>query len=337
MEIRELDNEIRSGLLKKVYFFYGEETFLLENKINSIKKRVVSPEFEELCFSKFEGKDASLDAFEEEFSSYPFMADKKLILVKNTGWFQNLKSKEFIKIKELFKDIPDYLYVIIEEDTFDEKKVKSLDFIGEIGGTVRFETLTVNQLSLWVTKMFEEKEKQVSSKDVLYIITASGQSMGKIYSEVNKLITFSGEEKKIKSEDVYDIVTKSTEYKIYELFDDIIEYRSHKAAEKLKALLDAKEKPTVIISGIMSRIAEILIVKHLNCDGFSKKEISSYFDYPRPDFVIQKMITKSKGFKEDYLKKAIKKGLYYDRTIKMGKIDAALASEMYVSELVAPR
>ena len=53
MEIRELDNDIKSGKLKNIYFFYGPETFLIENKINSIKKRVVLQQYEDMNFSSF--------------------------------------------------------------------------------------------------------------------------------------------------------------------------------------------------------------------------------------------------------------------------------------------
>ena len=38
MDIKELDKQIKSGALGNLYFFYGEEQFLLENKIKSIKK-----------------------------------------------------------------------------------------------------------------------------------------------------------------------------------------------------------------------------------------------------------------------------------------------------------
>ena len=53
MEIRDLDNDLKSGKLKNIYFFYGPETFMIENKINSIKKRIVLQKYEDMNFSKF--------------------------------------------------------------------------------------------------------------------------------------------------------------------------------------------------------------------------------------------------------------------------------------------
>ena len=38
MKIEELEKELRTGRLHGIYLLYGEETFLLENCLKSIKK-----------------------------------------------------------------------------------------------------------------------------------------------------------------------------------------------------------------------------------------------------------------------------------------------------------
>jgi len=334
MDIKTLDNDIKTGNIKNVYFFYGPESFLMENKISSIKKRIVNKDFEEFAFSKFQGKDADIKEFEEEWGFLPFAASEKLILLKDTGWFSNSKSAEFKEMKRMLEDLPDYLYVIIEETDFDKKKEKSIDFIESNGGIVYFDTLTVNQLSVWVDKMFSDNGKRISPSDAVYIINACSQSMGRIHGEVNKLIIFSEEKDKIDRADIEALISKSSEYKLYELFDDIVEQRSNKAAEKLITLLESGEKPTSIIASVSGKLYELLTVKLLSSDRIPAKEISAYFDFPRPDFVVNKMISQSKNYGEKYLKRMIKKGIEYDRNIKSGKISGELAAEMYVLELV---
>ena len=335
MEIRELDNDIKSGKLKNIYFFYGPETFMIENKINSIKKRVVLQQYEDMNFSSFSGKDSSFDIFEEEFYSYPMTGEKKLILLKNTGWFQNSKSKEFEVIKKLFSDIPEYLYVIVVEENFDTKKEKNVSFITEAGGgIVNFGYLPVNQLCAWIEKMFSDNEKIVKQSDILYIANACNYEMGKIYNEVNKIIIFSDDRQTVSSRDISILVTKSAEYKIYELFDDIVESRSYQAMEKLKQILESKEKPTSVIAGITNKFSELLTLKLLNSDRVPISQMSDYLDYKIPDFVIKKMLTQSKKFGEQYLKRIIKLGIKLDSSIKNGKIAQDVAVELFVAELI---
>lgn len=334
MDIKTLDSEIKKGALKRVYFFYGPESFLIENKIKSIKRRVVAEEFETVGCSKFEGKDANIKEFFEECDILPFVTEKKVIIVKNTGWFNNSGTNDYKMLKEYIENVPEYLHIIFVEEEFDKKKEKNIEFIEKNGGIVFFDILTVNQLSVWVDKMFSDAEKSVSPADISFIINACSQSMSCIFSEVNKLILFSGENSKIRREDIDALVVKTSEYKIYEMFDDIVNQNRHKATEKLLNLLESGEKPTVVISSVSGKLYELLLVKLLNSDRATTREISSYLDFPRPDFVINKMITQSKKFGEPYLKRMIKKGIEYDRKIKSGRISGDKAAEMYVMELI---
>lgn len=334
MEVRELDNDIKSGKLKQLYFFYGPEVFLLENKISSIKRRVVAKGLEEFGYSKLSGREAKTEDFENEFYSYPMAGEKKLIVLKNTGWFSNSKSSEFLSIKRLFSDIPEYLYIVVREDSFEKKKEKNLDFIKEQGGIVNFEHLPVNQLCTWIEKMFSDSGKQVKQADILYIANACSCEMSKIYSEVNKLIVFSNDNDRIASDDIRTLVTKTGEYKIYELFDDIVEARGKQAAEKLKQILDSKERPTAVIAGITNRFSELLTIKLLYSDRVLLAEIKEYLEFKLPDFAVKKMLAQSKKYGEKYLKRIIRMGISLDRSIKSGKIDQTLAAEMFVSELI---
>ncbi len=334
MDIKMLDSDIKSNKIKNLYLFYGPESFLMENKLDSIKSRLIPKDFETLAYVKFEGKEAKFDEFEDECAFLPFGAEKKLLLVKNTNWLSNSKSAEFKRLKEICEDIPEYLFIVIIENDFDKKKEKNIDFIEKNGEIVLFEMLSVTALTSWVDKIFSENGKIVSQSDISYIINACSQSMGRIYSEVNKLIVFSGENEKILRDDIEALVAKTSEYRIYELFDEIIEVRADRALEKLETLLASGEKPTSIIAGISGKLYELLTVKLLNSDRVPNKEISSYFDFPRPDFVINKMITQSKRYGEKYLKRMIRKAIDFDKRIKSGKISGELAAEMYILELV---
>ena len=334
MELKDLDNDIKSGNIKRVYFFFGEETFLLENRIKSIMKRLGILNSDSMNFSKFDGIKSSFEDFAEEISSYPFGAEKKLVLLKITGWLSNEKSKEYKAFKEAASQISDYVCLIVQEDNFDKKKIKNAEFLESLGGILNFEHLTVNRLVVWLEKFFEDKGKRISTSDINYIINCCGQSMGKIYSEAQKLVLYSGENEKISSNAVRALVVKSNEYKIYELFDDIVEAKNQNAIKKTKQLLAAKEKPTAVLAGITGRLSELFSVKLLASEGMPSREISTYLDFPRPDFAIKKMITQSKRYGEKYLKRMIKRGTELDAAIKSGRIAGDAAVELFVSELV---
>lgn len=158
--------------------------------------------------------------------------------------------------------------------------------------------------------------------------------MSRIYTEVNKIILFSGENEQISSDDINALVVKTGEYKIYELFDDIVEARGKLAIEKLKQILDSKEKPTSVIAGLTNKFSELLTIKLLYSDRCSSKDMIDFLDIKVPEFVVKKMIMQSKKFGEKYLKRIVKMGINFDRLIKNGKLEQTIAAEMFVTELI---
>ena len=333
MTVEELNKQLKSKLFKRVYFFYGGETFLMENKIASMIKKTVAPGFESFNLFRFEGKKVSLDAVADAIDQFPQMSEKKLVLVKNTGLFQNAASKEFKRIKELVAGLPEYVCVIFEEDDFDKKKEKNLKFIEEAGGVVCFDYLPVNKVEVWLENRFEKDGKRISSADLTYMVRLCGQALGKLDSEYRKLVSYLGDREKITREDIDAVVDKTVEYRVYDMLDNIVENRGKKAREQLKFLQDSKEKPNTVLGIMISKLSELLLCKLLKEDGLRAHEIAGYFDFNRPLFVVKKTMQESTRFGEKYLKRMIDKGLRYDMDTKTGKLDGWTAVELYLAEL----
>lgn len=334
MTISDLDQKIRKNMLGSVYFFYGEEIYLIEDKIKSIKKRLIPAGTEELNFLQLEGKKADLNILEEFLDSFPQMSERKLAIVKNTGFFNNMNAAEFKRIKKMSESVATDTCLIFAEESFDKKKEKNLDFIADKGGVIRFDYLPGNQAEVWLERLFERCEKRISDRDVSYIVRQCGPALANIYGEFSKLIHYVGERSTVTREDIDAVIVKSTEAKIFELFDDIVESRRSKVMENFKNLMDVGEKPLTVMNRLVGSVSELLMVKQLKEEGASREEILGYFDFKRPAFVVNKLYTQSKKFGEAYLRRMVYKGLQYDVSVKSGKLDARTAVELYVIELL---
>lgn len=335
----ELEQKIKKNMLGSVYFFYGEETYLAEDKIKSIRKRLIPVGTEDLNVLRLEGKKADLDALEEFLDSFPQLSEKKLAVVKNTGYFSNMNSKEFRRIKTIVENASADNCLIFEEDAFDKKKEKNLAFIEEKGGIVRFDFLAGNQAQVWLERLAERCEKQISDKDTAYLVRLCGPSLGSIYREFTKVLRLVGERRSITRQDIDAVVVKSADVKIYELFDDIVESRRSKVMEGLKDLLSKPEKeggkaPLDVLNSLIGNVSELLMVKLLKEEGVAPEQIAEYFSFKRPVFVVNKLYAKSKKFGDAYLRRMIYQGLHYDVAVKSGKMDPAAAAELYVVELL---
>ena len=334
MEIKELDKRISSGKIKGPFFFFGEEEFLLENKVRAIRKKLIDPETEDFNYEKIDGKKITADEIISAMQTFPVMSERRLIVVRNCGFFANSKLSDFARLVEELSNVPDYLCIIFTEKNFDIKKEKNLEVFQKYGGVVKFDILSLNQLELWLEKLFEAQEKQIIMRDVSYLIKRCGQSMGTLYSEYNKLLSYVGERTKITKEDIDAATSKSVDARVFDMLDNITENRGTKVMEELKALIVSGENPSGVLTMLTTRFSELLMVKQLISNGMDPKSIADYFEPKRPSFVVNKLIAQSKQFGEPYLKRIMMKGHDYAYEVRTGNLDKWLAVEMYVAELI---
>ncbi len=332
MEIRELDKQISTGNIAKLYFFFGPEQFLLEKKITSIKKKIIPTELEEFNYIKFDSKKVSAEDIIHALRSVPVMSEKIMVVVKNSGIFENSKQKDYSRICDELSLLPDYLCVIFAEDEFSKKKEKNLEIFK--GNVVKFDFLPQAQFELWLEKMFDEQGKSILMRDIKKISERCGFSMANAYNEYNKIIAYVGERKQITDEDVDRVVTKTIDAKIFDIIDNIALKRTSQTLSEIRALESSGENASMVMTLISTRISELLMVKHLVSERVASSGIAEYFEPRRPPFVIDKLINQSKKFEEEYLRRMTLKGIKYTADVRSGLLDKWVAVEMYVAELI---
>lgn len=336
MTVAELDKQISSNKIKNVYFFFGDEQFLLENKVASIKARLIDPEFEMFNFRKFDGAGLDLAELERAVMDYPQFSEHRMVVLRDTGVFSDMRQEKFKFVRELIRNMPEYTCLVICEKSFDKKKLKNVDFINDFGGVTEFSYLTPKQMEVWLETSFESFGKRILTKDAAYMARLCGSSLGANYSEFQKLIAYVGGRERITREDIEKCVSKSAEYIIYDIFENIVANNRDKVMTQTAETASDTQGALSVITMITSKLADMLTVKELRAEGLGTAQIKGYFSFNVPDFVINKTATQSKRFGERYLRRMIKKGLKYENDIKCGLISAPDAAVMYAGELVAP-
>ena len=333
MTLNELNNKIKSAKLSGAFFFYGTEQYLLSKKVSEIKKKLIPSGTEIFNYVKFDDKNILINDVISAIDRFPQMSDIKVIVVKNSGFFNNAKLSEYKLMKDAVNTLPSDTCLIFIESDFDKKKLKNLSCFEESGGVLNFEPIPLNKMSVWVEEEFKKSGKSILSKDIKYLYELCNQSFAKISAEVSKLISFTAERQKITREDIDLCVERSVEYQVYDMINSMINGSSKKAYEQLKYLYDTKTDPFQILSIMTSRLNDLLTAKLLSEDGLSASEINGYFDYKKPDFAVKITINESRNFSEEYLKRMIDRGLFYDSECKSGNLDRFKAVEMYLAEL----
>ena len=329
----ELKKEIKSNALSGVYYFYGEETFMRDYYAEQVKKRVLEDSMEEFNLHVYTDHTFSTDDIQNAISSYPMMADKKVILFRDTGILtKSEENKDFFA--ELFDDIPDYAVVLVCERNAD-KLYAPYKSLKKNAKCVEFGYRNADRLKPWLAKAATDFEKSISASDLSYIVDRCGPSMANLRSEFQKVVAYVGARKEITRKDIDASISFSEEYQIYVLTDAIFERKGEKVFEILKEFqIQSKDMPAQrVLSSIGYFYGDILRARLLLSEGASNAEILDALS--GPPYARKKAMAFAQRVSAQHLKAAVSAIKEGDQNAKSGALEEWTALELAVSQIMS--
>lgn len=294
MTEKEFRSEIKAGKLRSAYFFYGEEEYLKRIATRTLRDLIIEDE----GFASFNLTSVSAEVNEpsvlaEPLSAFPFMADKKLVEYYGADLtlFSGSKLeqlKELLSNESLFET--SVLCIIGAPDGFEfQKKAQENKFNSVIQTelapyltTVYFNPPTPGDLVKWVVRHIEHSGAACSPDVARALISRAGKSMDKLALESDKLACYALSKGKSAADisDLDAITVADPELSAFALSNAILSGRAVDAFIALDAAKKDREKPTEILSGIISTYADMLVVKELAATGISDREINARTGIP---------------------------------------------------------
>ncbi len=85
---------LKKGDVRSVYCLYGKETYLLQETVSRIRQAVVDEETKDFNLSVFDLEEDPLDQAITDAETFPFMGEKRLVIVKNPSFLTGEKRKK---------------------------------------------------------------------------------------------------------------------------------------------------------------------------------------------------------------------------------------------------
>lgn len=257
-----------------IFVIYGEESFLMEQKLQVLKKEYNCSE-EMMNLSIYRGDEDSMESVYEDLITPPFFTDKKMIVLKNLYFLTTKKLKKDNSEIEYFEkcldnDSKEVIFVIyhVGKD-FDERKkiVKRLRKEAKF-----FEIDKVNHYKLSdSTRQAVKRRNAVIDDDALELLLSRlGDSLNNVVMEVEKLCLY---DKHITYETVDKLVSKPLDENVFALTSAILQRNRQKMFSIYKDLMILNEEPIKLIVLIAGQMRLIYQVKLLDRKGYTNKEI----------------------------------------------------------------
>lgn len=321
--MERLNQDIKNKQFQKLYLLYGSESYLRRNYMKSLKKEIIGDDT--MNYSYFEGENTDIKAFKELAQTMPFFAERRLIILENTGLIKSGGDE----LAEFLKDIPEYLHVIMVEAEVD-KRTKLFKTFNTKGSAVELNPLTGDKQAAWITGILAKNSKKMTVKDITYLVSLTGDDMVNIQSELEKLINYVGDREIITAQDADQIVTRQIGDHIFKMVDAMGQRDQTKALSYYYDLLAKREPAFKILALVIRQFNLILQAKELYEKRYTEKDIASKIGV-NPYFV-KDYIRQGKNFEVDTLKKALEACAQADEDIKFGKMSDKLSVELLIIE-----
>lgn len=280
-----LKAQLREKQPGQLYFFHGEETFLLHHYLEQLRKQILNPLTESFNYHKLTGESFDVRVFSECVENLPMMAERTMIWVDDVDLFKcNEADRE--KLTALFADLPEYCTVVFTYITVPwkpDKRLKKLwEAISSRGLIVEFGKQSQRDLIAWVTRHFAARQKKISPELCTYLIDITGGTMTALSGEIGKIAAYSGADTICKAD--IDAVTEPVlDAVVFQMTDLLSRGEYGQAMLKLGQLLKMQQDPIAILGAVGNHFRRLSTAKVLQDNGKGAPELMrlcGMADYP---------------------------------------------------------
>ncbi|MBQ9843309.1 MAG: DNA polymerase III subunit delta [Oscillospiraceae bacterium] len=331
--LQELKNDLRNKQPQRLYFFHGEEVFLLHHYLQQLKKLLTDELTESFNFHKLNNETFDLQSLADCVENLPMMAEFTFVWVDEIDIFK-LPESDREKLIEILSDIPDYCTVVFTYVTTPwkpDKRLKKLwDAVSKHGSIVEFPKQEQRDLIPWITRHFAAGKKRISPDLCAYLIEITGGTMTALSGEISKIIAYSGAETIVKAD--IDAVTEPVlDAVVFQMTDMLGAGEYGPALLKLQQLIKMQQEPIAILGAVGGHFRRISTARTLmDCGKGSDAlmQLCGLGDYPA-----RKTMAAARKFSSAFCAKAAALILETDRHLKTSYDDPQRLLELLLLQL----
>ena len=255
--MQRINEDIKTGNFKQCYLLCGSEDYL-RNQYRDKLKTALLGDGDTMNLSCFEGKDISQTKLVDLAETMPFLAERRVIVVENSGMFKGGSDV----LADYLKEPSVTTYFVFSEKEVDKrnrlyKAVKDRGYISEFGEQDE------STLTRWIAGLVKKEGMEIERAAIAVLLYKTGTDMENIRRELEKCICYCLGRGKITSKDVETICTERISNRIFDMINFMAAGKKEQALRLYYDLLALKEPPMRILFLISRQFHMLLQAKLL--------------------------------------------------------------------------
>jgi DNA polymerase-3 subunit delta len=290
MTEEQLMRELKAGVIRRIYFLHGKETFLTQSYAKRILDKCLDESERDFNLMRFSG-NAAISVIAESVETLPVFAEKRVVMLNDFD-VEKLDAdslEAFLKLLDSVDEIHESACIIIYLTGIqaDLKKAKTKKFLSRLekiekssknSVAVNFDKIT--KIDEAIMRRVSQSGCSISRNNALLLARLCLSNYQMIICELEKLCAYANYKGEITQSSIERMTARQLDSGVFALAGEITAKRSASALKLLDELIQQGNAPVVIISSLSMTFIDFYRAKLGTATGKKSAQIVSDFSYP---------------------------------------------------------
>ena len=333
MKYSEFTKQIKSGTVDRVYLIDGSQDYL-SDKIKRTFTELIPEEERAMNMSTYDMEETPLSNAVEDAVSMPFFGEKRLVMISHPYFLTATKKKS--KIDHDLDELIEYLQhpqestimvIFAAYEKLDARK-KITKQIKKLATVVSIGNPTENEAKAIIKSEVAKAGCGIDDAALEKLLELTSGNLTKMMNEIPKLTIYNQQSKRIDSESVAALVSKSMEQNVFDLVNTVLAKQPTKSLDIYHQLLLENDEPIRINAVLIQQFRLLIQVMILKKHGYSQGNIASSLKvHP---YRVKLALQSIRKFSYDELKTAYLGLVNIEREMKSSARSPELLFELFV-------
>ncbi len=311
-----------------VFLFAGNDSYAKEQAIKKLSASLLNSSSLELDYKVFNAVDSEVRDILDYVSTLPFLASKRLVVIKH---FDKFSKEDSARLVRIIKNPVKSTCLVLDAE--DDSVIREYPGISRYIIVSKFGELTDSQFQTRVKEILSSVnvDKKISHDAAMALKELYGSDMGSISQELQKLASFVGDRGQIETNDVEAITGNNLNASVFDLTDALEINDIAKALSIISELILSGKKHYEIVGLLCWQMKRLFKGRMLLENGMADSQIANTLKIGRryQDRFFRQLKASSMAQVESKMRVLLET----DLDIKRSKYDPSIALEFAVIKL----
>ncbi len=322
--MRTISEDIQKGSFRRVYLLYGNEPYLRTSYRKMLKNALTGDSAAAgMNLLEAEGKEKSLPELSAFTSTLPFLADRRVVFLNDTGLFKEASEG----YTEWIESLPETAVVVFSEESVD-KRNRLYKKVAEIGHAAEMMHPDEEKLGKWILSWLKKRGLGITRDAYGLLMLSVGDDMESVEQDLEKLSAYCLGKAGVERADVEAVMKTRLSNRIFDFIAEVAAKRRAKALDLYYDLIALREAPLRILYLISSQFRQLLFASALQKEGVPESEMAAMLSV-RP-FAVRRLLSQAASFRNGEIRRGLELSEKAEEDIKTGNLSENAALEMLI-------